>query len=82
MGRQNKYVIVSFSPLPEALLRAIFSPYAGEVGREIEFIVINDISDKDKVLEALRLHIQDTNNTGDVRGHGSCEARSPAQHRL
>ncbi len=54
MGGKDRYVIVSFSPLPEALLRAIFSPYAGEIGGEIEFVVINDVSDKKKVLEALR----------------------------
>ena len=53
-GDRRKFVIVSFSPLPEAFLMALFSPYKHEVEGDIEFIVINDLSDKEKVFEALR----------------------------
>lgn len=53
-GDRRKFVIVSFSPLPEAFLMALFSPYKHEIEGDIEFIVINDLSDKEKVFEALR----------------------------
>ncbi|MET1128303.1 MAG: 2-hydroxyacid dehydrogenase [Thermoproteota archaeon] len=55
MSHQRKvYTVVSFSPLPESLLRAIFAPYADKLDGELEFIVLTDVSDWEKVSSALR----------------------------
>jgi len=52
--QSGDYIVVSFSPLPEALLRALFSPYAQHLDRGLDFIVINDLDDKDRIFEALK----------------------------
>ena len=51
----QKFKIVSFSPYPEEVLRMIFTPFAEELGfrGEIDFVVITDISDRERVYKEL-----------------------------
>lgn len=53
MAREAFRVVV-FGPLPEGFYRALLSPYAGEVGREIVVRAFSDLSDYGGVIEALR----------------------------
>ena len=52
---ENKFKIVSFSPYPAEVLRALFTPFAEEIGfkGEIDFVVITDVSDRDRVYKEL-----------------------------
>ena len=48
------YNILCFSPLPPELVRALFSPYSDEIDGEIHIEVLTDISDKDRLVDALK----------------------------
>jgi glyoxylate reductase len=49
----DSYLILCFSPLPPELVKALLSPYAKELDREVDVEVINDLSDWDRVIEVL-----------------------------
>jgi len=48
------YNILCLSPLPPELVRALFSPFSEDIGGEIEVEVLNDPSDKDRFINALK----------------------------
>ncbi|MET1101117.1 MAG: hypothetical protein ABWW69_01365 [Pyrodictiaceae archaeon] len=49
----RKFVIVPFSPLPEAFLRAVFAPYSSMIEGELEIIVASDLRSKEELRRAL-----------------------------
>lgn len=53
MSGRDSYVIVSMSPLPESFLKTLFAPYAGQLDKPLEFIVVTARDSKERILEAL-----------------------------
>lgn len=51
---KEPYVVVCFSPLPAEFVRALIAPYRDRLDRDVEVMVITDISDKAKLFEALK----------------------------
>ncbi len=50
---QKKFLIASFSPLPESLIKAFFAPYASEIEGEIEVVGLHG-KPRDEVLRVLQ----------------------------
>ncbi|MEM3833078.1 MAG: 2-hydroxyacid dehydrogenase [Thermoprotei archaeon] len=50
---KDKYVVVALNPLPEAFIRSLIMPYSSELDKEVEVISLKDLSDWDKVVDAL-----------------------------
>jgi len=50
----EKYLVLSFSPLPAEFIKSLIAPYKSMLNRDVEVVVFRDVHDKEKLFSYLK----------------------------